>query len=533
MSQPANQSVTVGQSATFSIIANGTAPLTYVWRRSGTVIVGAGAASYTIARAGTADNGARYSATVSNARGVATSISATLTVDAASIAPGITLQPQPAVVNAGQTATFTVAANGTAPLVYQWQRNGSSIGGATAAHYTTPATSNSDNGATFAVAIRNSAGTVTSLAAKLTVEVYPALVIATSILPNGVVGMAYSARATTSGGTGPYAWLVQNGQLPAGLALAESSGVISGTPTAAETSKLILSVHDGTGAAATVPTSITIGAAPAQAPFGHVVVVVEENANYSSVVGNAAMPYLNSLIQDYGLATQYYSNAHPSIGNYMMLVTGQVLTTADSQTPASFPVAVDNVVRQLSANGKTWKGYAENLPPPGQRGVDLGNYLVRHVPFAYLTDVQDSPSGSQNLVPFTQFAADRTAGRLPQYAFVTPNACDDAHACQLNVADRWLKTNISPLLASTPFKNDGLLIIVFDESSNDNSHGGGRVVAVVISPAFSKAGHQSTALYQHPSTLRLTLEGLGIKSLPGAAATAPAMWEFFNFQPPL
>jgi len=77
-----------------------------------------------------------------------------------------------------------------------------------------------------------------------------------------------------------------------------------------------------------------------------------------------------------------------------------------------------------------------------------------------------------------------------------------------------------------------LLIIVFDESSNDNTNGSGRVSAVFVSPAFSKPGYQSTTLYQHQSTLRLMLEGLGVQSLPGAAATAPSMWEFFNFPTP-
>jgi acid phosphatase len=102
----------------------------------------------------------------------------------------------------------------------------------------------------------------------------------------------------------------------------------------------------------------------------------------------------------------------------------------------------------------------------------------------------------------------------------------------LSTADKWLETNIAPLLTSTPFKDDGLLIITFDESGNDDTHGGGRIPAIFISPAFSKRGYQSTTLYQHQSTLRLMLEGLGIQSLPGAAATAPAMWEFFTFPPP-
>jgi len=237
------------------------------------------------------------------------------------------------------------------------------------------------------------------------------------------------------------------------------------------------------------------------------------------------------LIATYGLATQYYANTHPSIGNYEMLVTGQVLTNNDSETPESLPISVDNIVRELSANGKTWKAYAEDLPSIGYIGGDTGNYAVRHVPLAYLTDVQDSATTRQGLVPFTQFATDLAAGKLPNFSFVTPNLCNDAHNCSLGTADAWLKTHIAPLLTSSPFKDDGLLIITFDESSNDDTHGGGRVAAVFVSPAFSKKGYQSTTYYQHQSTLRLMLHSLGVDTFPAAAAAAPGMTEFFTSPP--
>jgi acid phosphatase len=294
-----------------------------------------------------------------------------------------------------------------------------------------------------------------------------------------------------------------------------------------------LSVQDASGARATLAASITISATVGgTSPFGHVVIVVEENANYASVVGSTSMPYLNSLIKSYGLATQYYSNGHGSITDYMMLATGQLLTDNDNETPATFPVSVDNAVREVLANGKTWKAYAESLPYVGYTGGDTGNYAVRHVPMAYLTDVQDSATGKLDLVPFTQFATDLAAGQLPNYSFITPNLCDDAHNCALSVADAWLQTNIAPLLTSSPFKDDGVLIITFDESGNDDTNGGGRVATVIVSPKFSRPGYRSTTLYFHQSALRLMLEGLGITTLPGAAATAPPMWEFFTFTPP-
>ena len=86
------------------------------------------------------------------------------------VAPTITTQPASQTVTAGQPAMFTVAASGTAPLSYQWQRNGINITGANSASYTTPATTTADSGATFQVVVGNTAGTATSKAATLTVS---------------------------------------------------------------------------------------------------------------------------------------------------------------------------------------------------------------------------------------------------------------------------------------------------------------------------------------------------------------------------
>jgi phosphatidylinositol-3-phosphatase len=251
--------------------------------------------------------------------------------------------------------------------------------------------------------------------------------------------------------------------------------------------------------------------------FGHVVLIVEENSSYSQVIGNPAMPYLNSLATQHGLATQYYANTHPSIGNYFMLTTGQLVTNNDALTGT---VNVDNIVRELLAAGKTWKSYAESRGDPAL-------YVQRHDPLSYFTDVVNSPTQMQNLVSFSQFSVDLSNGSLPNFSFVVPNLLDDAHNGPLSQADAWLKTNISPLLSNATFQNDGLLIITFDESAGtDTAHGGGHVATVIISPK-SKPGFQSMTLYQHQSTLRLILQGLGVPTLPGASSSAPQMGEFF------
>lgn len=219
-------------------------------------------------------------------------------------------------------------------------------------------------------------------------------------------------------------------------------------------------VTDSTGAAVSATLSLSFAAAtptPSSAPFGHVIIVVEENTDYSSVIGSSSVPYMNSLANKYGLATQYYANTHPSIGNYFALTTGQTLTNDDSQTPLSFPVSVDNVVRELVAAGKSWKAYPESIPSVGYVGGDAtgpdgGQFYTRHVPLPFMTDVQNDATQRQNIVPFSQFAADLSANVLPDYSFVTPNGCDDAHDCSLAVADAWLKTNIDPLINNASFQ---------------------------------------------------------------------------------
>jgi len=261
------------------------------------------------------------------------------------------------------------------------------------------------------------------------------------------------------------------------------------------------------------------------ARFGHVFIVTEENTDYADAIGNASMPYLNSLAQQYGLATQYYANTHPSIGNYFELATGQVLTNNDGSSTIQ---NVPNVVRSLLAAGKTWKSYAESIPSACYLGGDTGDYARKHNVFGLLSDVANDPTGQAcNIVPFTQFATDLANGTLPSFSNIAPNLCNDAHDCSLGTADAWLRANIDPLIRSATFQQDGLLIIVFDEAGGDNTNGGGKVAWVAVSPK-SKPGYQSATLYQHPSTLRLMLKGLGVTTFPGAAASAPDMDEFFT-----
>jgi hypothetical protein len=203
--QPASQTVTAGQTATFYIAATGTAPLSYQWMKTGTPISGATSSTYTTPVTTISDNGSQFTVMARNAAGNVTSNTATLTVNAAAVAPAITTQPTSQAVTAGQTATFSAAATGTAPLSYQWKKNGTSISsGATSSTYTTPSTTTSDTGSQFTVTVSNSAGSVTSNAAILTVNAIPGqLTVSASNLSFGNVNVgtssSQSVRFTNSG----------------------------------------------------------------------------------------------------------------------------------------------------------------------------------------------------------------------------------------------------------------------------------------------------------------------------------------------
>ncbi|PYU57068.1 MAG: hypothetical protein DMG56_22905, partial [Acidobacteria bacterium] len=227
--EPTSQTVTAGQPASFSVTATGTAPLTYQWKKNNVAISGATSSAYTTAATISSDNGAQFTVVVSNAAGSATSSAAMLTVSAAAVAPSITMQPLSQTVTAGQPASFSVTAAGTAPLSYQWNKNGAAISGATSSTYATAATTSSDNGAQFTVVVSNAAGSATSSAAMLTVS---AAAVAPSItaqpLSQTVTAGQPASFSVTAAGTAPlsYQWN-KNG--------AAISGATSSTYTTAAT----------------------------------------------------------------------------------------------------------------------------------------------------------------------------------------------------------------------------------------------------------------------------------------------------------
>jgi pectate lyase len=187
--QPVSQTVSAGANVSFGVAAEGTAPLVYQWQKNGSPISGANASTLNLTNVQGADAGS-YRVVVSNAAGSATSTTAVLNVETGPVAPAITSQPASQTVVTGGSALFGVIATGTAPLSYQWYKDGSLISGATTSSLSLSNVQAADAGG-YGVVVSNAAGTATSNTAALGV---------TDQLPGQIYNLQGFAQAATGGG---------------------------------------------------------------------------------------------------------------------------------------------------------------------------------------------------------------------------------------------------------------------------------------------------------------------------------------------
>jgi acid phosphatase len=325
---------------------------------------------------------------------------------------------------------------------------------------------------------------------------------------------SYSSSVTWSASTGT---VDATGLFTAPAAAATATVTATSTQDTSKNGKASLTVQAKSTPPPTTPRS------------NHVVLVMEENQSYSTIVGSSAWPNLNHLIGTGALATHYYANTHPSIGNYFMLTTGQILTNDDSSTTV---YSADNIARRMLSSSVSFRVYAEGITR-GYLGGNTGLYLIRHNPFATLSDVADSATvANQVLWPFSQFAADLAANAQPPFTYIVPNVDDDAHNGTPQQADTWLQNNVvGPLSKTAAFQagGDGVLIVDFDEAAtSDTTHGGGHVPAIFWGPGVQTGFTQtSSTVYQHQSMLATIMELLNLPNPPGSASNAPVMNEFF------
>lgn len=287
----------------------------------------------------------------------------------------------------------------------------------------------------------------------------------------------------------------------------------------------------GTGArpatAAAAPSCGWRGSPPRR--YDHVVWVVLENHSFGQVVGGPGSParrrapYLNALARSCGLATDYHAISHPSLPNYLALVSGRTGGVATSCTPARCPQDRATVFDRVGS----WALYAESMPAPCRRS-DAGRYVVRHNPPTYFRGLRgacpthDVPMGTTTGGAFVE---DLSAGRLPRLAVVVPNQCHNSHDCSVATSDRWLSRLVPAILASPTYRaGRTALVVTYDEGSGGRPGQGCRrypgaschVVTVVVSPT-TRPGTRSAARFDHYSLLETTQRMLGAGRLLGHA----------------
>ncbi|HEX4508271.1 MAG TPA: alkaline phosphatase family protein [Alphaproteobacteria bacterium] len=372
---------------------------------------------------------------------------------------------------------------------------------------------------------------------------------------------------------------------------------------------------------------IAVGA-PASKP-GHVFIIVLENEGFDYTFGaKSPATYLKGLAKQGALLNRYYGIGHFSLDNYLAMISGQGVnpvtqsdcrdfteftqtgTTADGQAVGSgcvYPASVKTIADQLTAKGLTWKGYMEDMgndsarekatcghPAIGaadktQKAAVGDQYATRHNPFVYFHAIIDTPACDANVVALPALVDDlKSAATTPNYVFITPNLCHDGHdggedgrKCVdgqpggLVSADKFLADTVPQILASPAFRQDGLLIVTFDEADIDlkfdaatktvkfeggdssaccgqqagpnikpedkvfgnlpdqgpgvNGPGGGRIGAVLVSP-FIAPGTVSDVPYNHYSLLRSIEDMFGLDHLgyAGQAGLKPFGTDVFK-----
>ena len=357
--QPVNQSVVIGQTATFSVVATGAGTLTYQWKKSGTAITGATAASYTTPATVNSDNGAQFTVVVTDSNGSLTSNPATLTVTASAVAPSITSQPANQTVTAGQTATFSVTATGTSPLTYQWNKNGAVISGASSASYTTPATAASDNNAQFTVTVTNSVSKVTSSAATLTVNLPPAISTQPASQTVAVGQTATFSVVATGTGTLTYQWK-KNGTTMSGATSA--SYTTAATVASDNGASFNVTVTDIAGNVTSNAATLTVNAPPS---------ITAQPANQTVNAGQTATFTVTAA--GTGTLTYQWKKGGTAIGG-ATAASYTTPATASSDSGAQFTVTVTNSFGNVTSNAAT---LTVNIPPtisaqPASQTVAVG-----------------------------------------------------------------------------------------------------------------------------------------------------------------
>jgi phospholipase C len=280
-----------------------------------------------------------------------------------------------------------------------------------------------------------------------------------------------------------------------------------------------------TSAPLTATSTSTLAPSPTSAPlvpnFETIVVIVFENKEFDRVVGNPDMPIFNQFANDYTLLTQHYAVTHPSLPNYIAMVSGDTFEI-DRNCEDCF-ISAPSLPDLIETSGRTWKTYQEDMPKPCFVG-SWGDYAQKHNPFMYFDPIRlDAARCERTVRPLSDLSSDLAAGSLPNFVFITPNLCNDAHNCWLGITDEWLGLQMQSLLNYFSANSQSFLIILtWDEGDSNASccglpaKAGGRIATILISPQV-KNGFEDATPYTLYSLLKTIAEAWGLPYLGHAA----------------
>jgi acid phosphatase len=268
---------------------------------------------------------------------------------------------------------------------------------------------------------------------------------------------------------------------------------------------------------------------------GTVFTIVMENHNRDQIVGNAAAPFINSLVAQGAEAAGYHdAYVHPSEPNYIWMVAGENfgILNDDDPSPRQTISSTSHLADQLEMAGLTWKTYQEGMGAPCGL-TSHGTYAVKHNPFAYFSDINGwngtsfAPGArcTDHMVDYSQLDVDLAAGQVPSYVFITPDMIHDMHDGSIQDGDTWLSHEVPKLMASDAYKNGGALFLLWDEGSSQ----GDDPPFILVSPN-GKNGFVSHVEYDTSAYLKTVQTMLGVEPLPCSPnpETVPTMDDLFT-----
>lgn len=280
--------------------------------------------------------------------------------------------------------------------------------------------------------------------------------------------------------------------------------------------------------------------------YDHVFLIIMENEGFNQIIGNQNAPILNALAKDYGLATNYTGVGDPSEPNYVGMLGGDTFGI-NSDDPYFFPghtVNASNLMSQLDAAGKTWRGYFQNMPYPGYRGYcypDKCNgipdadtqYVTKHNGIVNFANLQN-PTDLGKMFPFGQLSADLQAGTVSNLSYIVPDECHDMHGAPpwcvdsgntgsvqqsflIAQGDAFVGSIVNDITSSSVWQaGNNAIVVTFDEGNTPTA----QVVTIVIT-SHGPRGITDKTSFNHFSLLASLQQTFGLGCLLNSCTANP------------